>query len=181
MFTGELSGDFGKLTAFGNRIGNLGAPATMRTVAREIADEALFQVQVGFSQSRDPYYRPWANKKLPDGRGPLRGATGKLQRSFVRFYVDAQFAIIGSRAREAAFAQTGTGVFGPNKRPITPKRAKALRFKSGGRWVYAREVEGSQQRLMMPQQWRSSKQWTQAFVKRASLVLKSRMRGGSIY
>lgn len=176
MLSGSLTGDFNKLTAFGNKVASLGSTSTMTAVAKVIADEALFQVQVGFSQSRDPYFRPWADKKYSDGRGPLRGATGKLQRSFVRLYAGPDAAIIGSRVREAVFAQSGTGIYGPRKQPITPKRGKFLRFKAGGKWIFARQVEGSPQRLMMPQKWHSSRQWSQAFEHRVSAYLKTRIR-----
>jgi hypothetical protein len=36
----------------------------------------------------------------------------------------------------------GTGIFGPSKRPITPKRAKVLAFTVGGKTVFAKSVKG---------------------------------------
>lgn len=180
-FSASLSGDFGALTAFGNRIGQLGSSGFMRQISKEIADEALNLVQVGFSQQRNPYGSPWFPKKYPDGRSILRGASGKLERSFIRLYAGPDAAIIGSKVREATFAQTGTGIYGPNKRPIRAK-GRAMRFKVNGRWVFATQVEGSRQRLMMPTPHRNSIYWARAFQSRVSAVLRAKLagRGGGV-
>lgn len=177
MLSASLSGDFSKLTAFGERVGAFGSPATMRQISKEIADEALFQVQKGFVEQRDPYGTPWFPKKFPDGRSILRGTSGKLERSFVRLYAGPDAAIIGSKAREAVFAMSGTGIYGPSGRRITPKAGRALRFKAGGRWMFAKSVEGSRQRLMMPTPHRNSVYWGKAFQARVSAVLRARMSG----
>ncbi len=175
MLSGSLNGDFGKLAAFGNKIGSLGSPATMRAISKEIADEAIFQALAGFQKEQDPYGRPWYPKKYPDGRNILRGATGKLMRGFVRLYVGADAAIIGNRAPEARFAQSGTGIYGPSKSPIRPKKGRFLRFKVAGKYVFAREVEGSRQRLIFPQKWRNSPIWSRAFKTRVSAYLRGRL------
>lgn len=179
MFSASLSGDFGSLTAFGNRVGGLANPSFMRQVSKEIADEGLNLVQVGFSQQRNPYGSPWFPKKYPDGRSILRGSSGKLERSFIRLYAGPDAAIIGSKAREAVFAQSGTGIYGPRKQRITPKRGRALRFKIGGRWAFAKSVEGSRQRLMMPLEHRPSIYWGKAFQARVSALLRNRLAGRS--
>lgn len=176
MFSASLSGDFGALTAFSNRVAAFGSPSTMRQISKEIADEALNQVQVGFSQQRNPYGSPWFPKKYPDGRSILRGSSGKLERSFVRLYAGADAAIIGSKAREATFAQTGTGIYGPRKQPIRAK-GRAMRFKAGGRWVFAKQVEGSRQRLMMPTPHHNSIYWGKAFQARVSAFMRGRLSG----
>lgn len=182
MLTGSLDGDFGALTAFGNRIEALGSPATMREVAKAIADEGLNLVQVGFSEQRDPYGPAWAPKKFDDGRKILRGTSGRLERSFVRLYAGPDAAIIGSKAREAIFAQSGTGIYGPRKQRITPKNGRFLRFKAGGQWVFARSVEGSRQRMMMPSPRRNSIYWAKAFQRRVSALMRARLagRGGGV-
>jgi phage gpG-like protein len=181
-FTASLSGDFSKLTAFSNRVAAFGSPALMRQISKEIADEALFQVQKGFSEQRDPYGPQWFPKKFDDGRKILRGSSGKLERSFVRLYAGPDAAIIGSKVRYAGFQQTGTGIYGPSGRRITPKNGKALRFKVGGRWMFAKSVEGSRQRMMMPSPHRNSVYWGKAFQARVSSVLRARLagRGGGV-
>lgn len=182
MFSASLDGDFSKLTAFGNRVGAFGSPATMRAIGKEIADEAIFQANKGFAEQRDPYGVPWAPKKFSDGRGILRGRSGRLGRSFVRFYVDNQVVVIGNKAPEAKFAQTGTGIFGAKHQRITPKNGRALRFKAGGRWMFAKSVEGSPQRLLMPKPHRNSVYWSKAFHGRVAALLRARMagRGGGV-
>jgi phage gpG-like protein len=177
MLSASLTGDFGSLTAFGNRVGAFGSPALMKQISKEIADEALYQVQKGFSEQRDPYGNPWFPKKYSDGRKILRGSSGKLERSFVRLYAGPDAATIGSKVSYAVFAQTGTGVYGPKHQRITPKRGKALRFKSGGRWMFAKSVEGSPARMMMPSPRRNSSSWGKAFQKRVSAVLRARLSG----
>lgn len=51
---------------------------------------------------------------------------------------------IGSPLKYARFVHDGTGIYGPKGRPITPKRAKYLRFKprNGARFIYAKQVKG---------------------------------------
>jgi hypothetical protein len=178
MFSASLSGDFGALTAFSNRVAAFGSPATMRQISKEIADEGLNLVQKGFAEQRNPYGSPWFPKKYNDGRKILRGATGKLERQFVRLYAGADAAIIGSKSPEAVFAQSGTGIYGPKHRPIVAKK-KALRFKAGGRWMFAKSVEGSPQRLMMPTPHHNSIYWGKAFQARVSAFMRGRLRGSS--
>jgi len=42
----------------------------------------------------------------------------------------------------AIYLEYGTGIYGPLKRPITPKTAKALKFKIGGKTVFAKSIKG---------------------------------------
>ena len=42
------------------------------------------------------------------------------------------------------FVHLGTGLFGPRKRKITPKRAKVLRFRVGDKTVFAKSVRGQE-------------------------------------
>jgi len=178
MAFGSLTGDFSKLTAFTNKIGKLSSDATMRGLAKEIGDEMLFQVQVGFSKSQDPWEKPWASKKFADGRGPLRGQTGKLMRSFVRVYVGPDAVTIANKQPYASFPQTGTGVFGPTKSRIYPKNRKALRFKTAGKWMFASSVEGSPARPMMPTHGNPlPPTWSRALQARARAYFLKRLGG----
>jgi hypothetical protein len=172
----SLTGDFSKLEAFGRRVEKLGSDASMRALARDIADEALFQVQKGFVEQRDPYGSPWAPKKFPDGRSILRGTSGRLERSFVRLYVGPDAVIIGSKAAYARFIQSGTGLYGPSKERIAPKKGKrAMRFKSGGRWMFAKSVEGSPARMMVPSGTRLPPDWARAIKQRTIAFLRNRL------
>ncbi|MGE7672977.1 hypothetical protein ACQKMV_05235 [Lysinibacillus sp. NPDC094403] len=40
------------------------------------------------------------------------------------------------------YHELGTGIYGPNKRPITPKNKKALRFEIGGKTIFVKSVKG---------------------------------------
>lgn len=53
-------------------------------------------------------------------------------------------ARVGSPLRKARLIHGGTGIYGPRRQPIRPKRAKYLRFKpkGSGRVIYARSVKG---------------------------------------
>jgi len=179
MLSASLSGDFGKLTAFGKRIGGLATPAFARGINKEFADEALYQVQVGFAQEKDPYGTPWFPKVFNDGRKILRGKSGKLERSFFRRYVGPDAAIIGTNNPEARF-QGGTGIFGPSGKRITA-RGRALRIPGTGRGgkngaMFFRSVKGARPRLMVPQQWRPSPIWNRALRQRAAAYILSRVR-----
>ncbi len=46
----------------------------------------------------------------------------------------------------AEYQERGTGLYGPYRTPIRPKKAKVLRFQAGGRTVFARQVRGSRPR-----------------------------------
>jgi hypothetical protein len=49
-----------------------------------------------------------------------------------------------TRVKHAWFQERGTGIYGPTGLPITPRRAKFLRWKSPttGNWIFAKSVKG---------------------------------------
>lgn len=73
--------------------------------------------------------------------------TGRLRGS-ITFRVTGAVAAqmkgrVGSNLEYALAVEEGTGIYGPKGRPITPVRAKVLRFPvKGGRIVFARSVRG---------------------------------------
>lgn len=40
------------------------------------------------------------------------------------------------------YHETGTGIYGPKRRPITPIKAKVLKFKVNGTEIFARSIKG---------------------------------------
>jgi hypothetical protein len=49
----------------------------------------------------------------------------------------------GSNLDHAAYQEFGTGIYGPKRRPITPKRAPYLVFKTrDGKWIRTKSVKG---------------------------------------
>lgn len=83
--------------------------------------------------------------------GPVPVDTGNLSMAIRRDNpvkagagsITCDFNIDPGEAPYAVYLQTGTGVFGPAGRRITPRVAKALRFQVGGTTVFARSVAGS--------------------------------------
>lgn len=74
--------------------------------------------------------------------------TGRLQNRItsgtVRVSRRSAAVRVEARAGYSLFVEEGTGIFGPTGAPITPKRARVLRFKPKGsaRFVFARSVKG---------------------------------------
>jgi len=72
--------------------------------------------------------------------------TGRLTSSIDSRIVVTPTAIIGtvfSKLEYAAYHHQGTGLRGPRHRMIVPVRAKALRWKGRGGWVFAMKSRGS--------------------------------------
>jgi hypothetical protein len=102
-----LTGDFQTLERWAKEIGALGSAKTMFRVADEMADATLGLVAQGFAQERDPYGKAWAPKKRPDGRGILRGKSGKLIR-FKKGSVSQRGFRCDMGAPYGAYHQSGT-------------------------------------------------------------------------
>ncbi|KYG90793.1 hypothetical protein A0U40_17855 [[Bacillus] sp. KCTC 13219] len=55
---------------------------------------------------------------------------------------DEVIVYVAHGSEVGAYHETGTGIYGPKKRPIRPVKAKVLRFKFNGKEVFARSVKG---------------------------------------
>lgn len=80
-------------------------------------------------------------------RAPRRIDTGRLRSDIhiQMLIIDGHVvARIGFNVFYGLFVHDGTGVYGPRGAPITPKRAKYLRFRPKGSkgWVYVKVVQG---------------------------------------
>ena len=76
-------------------------------------------------------------------------ATGNLRRN-IKFEVSGSQSRVGAYTDYALFQEMGTGIFGAFGRPITPKRAKFLRFKSKtGKIIFAKSVKGTKGKRYM--------------------------------
>ena len=72
---------------------------------------------------------------IPVDQGPLQ--------SSVRTYFGNMTATVKPNKEYALAVHEGTGVYGPKKRPITPKTKPFLAWKTkGGTWAYAKSVKG---------------------------------------
>lgn len=77
---------------------------------------------------------------------PRRVNTGNLRSSVqVRLYSarSRQSVRVGTNVRYGPFVHDGTGIYGPRRRPIRPRRSKFLVFTaSGSIKIFARSVRG---------------------------------------
>lgn len=67
--------------------------------------------------------------------------TGKLRRE-IEFVYKPISAMVYPKMDYAVYVNFGTGLFGPKNSLIYPKKAKMLRWKSGGQYVFARYTRG---------------------------------------
>lgn len=88
-----------------------------------------------------------ARVKAPIWRGRLRGSIFKK----VEKVKNGEWVgRIGSRLEYAPYQEYGTGLYGPFRRWIVPKRAKFLVFRSrSGKLVFAKRVRGSKPKRFM--------------------------------
>lgn len=68
-------------------------------------------------------------------------ATGTLRRT-IEFRYRPISAMIFPTSGYAVFIEEGTGLYGPRKSYIMPKRAKVLAFKVNGKMVFAKKTRG---------------------------------------
>lgn len=89
-----------------------------------------------------------AKRNLAGANGkPRRIDTGQTRASVTTtmlFPGGVPTARVGSPLRKAVWIHHGTGVYGPRRTPIRPKRGRLLRFKPKGspRYIYVRSVKG---------------------------------------
>lgn len=172
---GTLTGNLDELDRFTEKVGSLGGSRALTRLNKALAEEAIVQARDGFREERDPYGKKWPKKAFPDGNKILR-KSGKLYAGWYISSVGPRGYTIDNREPHAKFT-FGTGLFGPNKRRIYPKNARALVIGgSQGRNVASgqftrnlafRSVKGSPQRLIVPLANRPSPIWQRALKKRA--------------
>lgn len=72
--------------------------------------------------------------------------TGNLGRSIRPGFLSATEAFVKAEASYAAYVEKGTGIYGPRKRPIVPRRAKVLAWRTGAVTLSGRSrVKGGQE------------------------------------
>lgn len=88
-----------------------------------------------------------AKRNLGGIGGPKRVDTGRLRASINTQLTSRNgqpAVLIGTNVFYARYVHDGTGIYGPRRQMIRPKRGRYLRFKPAGsrRFVYARAVSG---------------------------------------
>ncbi len=149
MASGGVSGDFAKLLKFAKKVGNLAGQAAMTSVSSAMGDATIELVDEGFKEEREPSGKPWKEHAIPTG-GPILNKSGKLRRSFRKRQVSSRGFVVSSEDINFKRHQGGTGIYGPRKKRIKPKKKSVLAFPVGGKAFFAASVAGSPKRLMLP-------------------------------
>ncbi|ADH63792.1 hypothetical protein Mesil_1917 [Allomeiothermus silvanus DSM 9946] len=133
----SVSGSFGDLDGLIRRLGRMAQPAFAAGLAKSLGQAALNQIDESFAGQRDPWDRPWK----PSIRAETTGGQTLRQSARLQRSMTSQTALttgpagfeVGTNVQYAAAHQYGA--------TIRPRKAKALRFKLGKRFVQTNRVE----------------------------------------
>ena len=101
-----------------------------KLIVGDLQEELLDLTAERFRNADTPEGANWRPLVLRTGR-PLRDR-GMLANSYAILRASNKKIVIGSPMAYAQFHHFGTGIYGPNHKPITPKNAKALAFNVRG-------------------------------------------------
>lgn len=93
-------------------------------------------------------------RRTPVGRWAKKGRGGRAVKLHAAINFDESLfakgiARVGTKIPYAAYVEFGTGLYGPRRKLIRPRRAKVLRFwTKGGQIVFVRYVRGMKPRRM---------------------------------
>lgn len=91
-------------------------------------------------------YQATAKMLAPIDSGVLRGSILLQPAQWSGSSVQGS---VGTNTQYAEAQEAGTGIYGPKKRPITPKTKTMLAWYAGGKWHFAKQVKGSRPRWYM--------------------------------
>ncbi len=86
---------------------------------------------------------------------------------------------VGTNVRYATWQEAGTGIYGPRRAPIRPRSAKMLRFGSGNRTVFARQVRGSRPRWYFRGSVERNQRATEGYFEEALQDVTRHLAGGT--
>lgn len=177
MATGAvIKGDFGDLDKLIERAGVMATSNFRQGVNRNLAQEAQSLIAEGFRQQRDPYGRSWkpSKRSFIDG-GQTLAKTGRLRNAWAGRKALEKLGpdgfTITNRVKYAQIHQFG-GVIRPKK------PGGRLKFKVGGRFVYAKAVR-IPRRPMIPFGPGLGPRWEPAF-KRAATAYTMAVATGKV-
>lgn len=165
----RFKGDFAALRRWEEKLERV--PSAMVTLNEQLAEETIELIREGFETSSNPYGRPWAQLVLRAGR-PLED-TGRLKASWHRSAVGKHGFRVASGVAYAIHHQHGTGLYGRSRKPITPKRGRALRLRNG---MLLASVRGTPARKMVPDSGALPTRWRDRYVETANEVLTELFR-----
>lgn len=88
-----------------------------------------------------------ARETAPSDESTLRNSITSSQ---VKKRMGELFIEVGTNVEYAPYQEFGTGLYGPSKSPIVPKRAKMLAFRArSGQMVFAKQVSGVRPKKFM--------------------------------
>lgn len=167
----SFKGDFAKLKKWEKKLKE--TPRLMNVIAKNLAEETISLVKDGMARGVDPYGKPYAPLALRSGQ-PLR-KSGAMKSSWFRKNVTASGFQVENARGYSIFHQKGTGVYGPRKSPIRPKKAKALRVPQSGGDRFFRSVKGTPKRKMVPDRG-IPKRWRAAYRETINEIFVSHFR-----
>jgi hypothetical protein len=91
-------------------------------------------------------YQATARERAPIDKGQLRSSIQIQPMTRTANRIEGS---VGTGLKYAIWQEAGTGIYGPTRTPIRPRRAKVLAFTVGGKQVFARQVRGSRPRWFM--------------------------------
>jgi len=160
-----VTGDINGMKKLADQIRELTTAGFKLELSQVLAAAAMKQVADEFRQSRDPYGNQWKRPVLRNGQ-PLLD-TGRMRNA-----VSVEARPNGFRLRIAT-RYAVTHQYGAT---ISPRNAKALRFKAGGRYYTLKRVT-IPRRQMLPEAdtGRLGPIWTEAFNREAASLIQRRL------
>jgi len=167
----SFTGDFAKLNKWLKKLER--APEVLDLVGKQLAEETIELIRDGFESETDPYGNPWAPLKLRTGR--ILSDKGGLRSSWHQVSSSRRGFEVASGKLYAKWHQGGTGIYGPRKQRIVPKRSRALGpINPGG--LFFRSVKGTPKRRMVPSRGPLPAAWRRRYVETAQEVLTEYFR-----
>lgn len=139
----SFRGDFQKLNRIATLARRTAEPSFLRELNKQLAEEAITQVRIGFRQSRTPYGETW--KALLHRQGKPLMDTGRMRNSFSRQDVTAR----GFRV-DTDVVYAGTHQYGSEKRSVPQRTMMPISSRGLGPiwWKAFQRVAAAMQRKL---------------------------------
>lgn len=175
----KFTGNFKELELYRDKIASL--PTVLETVNEQLAEETIELIHEGFDKESDPFGKKWhghseLTKRIRPG-GRILEDDGHLKSSWFKRLVGRGGFTVGNPQKTALWAQKGTGIYGPKKKPIRPINGKSLRIPVIGGAVLLSSVKGQPIRRMVPDTNRLPARWKKRFVETSQEVLVELFKG----
>jgi phage gpG-like protein len=166
----EFTGDFAELKKWASKVES--APEVLELLGDQLAEETIELIREGFETETDPYGDEWPSPIFREGQA--LSDTGGLRASWHRVYASRHGFEVASGKLYAKWHQGGTGIYGPRKRRIRPKRGSALGPLPDGNFY--RSVKGTPRRRMVPDSGQLPARWRRRLVETSHEVLTEYFR-----